>query len=311
MPLLDWEKTITCPYNPSHQITVERIQFHLVKCRKNHPTSDHVVCPYNASHHIPKPEEQYHISTCSDRKFVELTKYSYALERPGQHGNLTLPPPSIVQWGNSGLGVGEEDWEKEATVKQSYDPKKKASKTPVLRNLQGATPSQRKEFRAQEKIRIDNLQQAGLTDKVDLSYCKDDATVTKDQQGGGARQGVPRRDSNIPPLRRPALGQSDGVRPGSVTSALLAAHQGRVGSLGGEAGKGPGQQLRRPGSSLWREKVDVDTTKDTTDLDTTKDTLDVLDTTIDIDQRLNQLVLGKGRGKAVPLRRPSSLATFS
>ena len=26
MPLLDWEKTITCPYNPSHQITVERIQ---------------------------------------------------------------------------------------------------------------------------------------------------------------------------------------------------------------------------------------------------------------------------------------------
>ena len=26
MPVLDWEKTITCPYNPSHQITVERIQ---------------------------------------------------------------------------------------------------------------------------------------------------------------------------------------------------------------------------------------------------------------------------------------------
>ena len=26
MPVLDWEKTITCPYNPSHQITLERIQ---------------------------------------------------------------------------------------------------------------------------------------------------------------------------------------------------------------------------------------------------------------------------------------------
>ena len=50
-------------------------------------------------------------------------------------------------------------------MKKSYDPKKKASKTPVLRNLQGATPSQRKEFRAQEKIRIDALQ-AELGDKV-------------------------------------------------------------------------------------------------------------------------------------------------
>jgi len=305
MPLLDWEKTITCPYNPSHQITVERIQFHLVKCRKNHPASDHVVCPYNASHHIPKPEEQYHISTCGDRKFVELTKYSYALERPGQHGNLALPPPSNVQWGNSGPGVGDEDWEKEATVKQSYDPKKKASKTPVLRNLQGATPSQRKEFRAQEKIRIDNLQQAGSDDKIGLP--KDD--TTKDSTVHVARQGMPRRDSNIPPLRRPTIGgQSDGVRPGSVTSALLAAHQGRVGSLG-ELGV-PGQQLRRPGSSVWRDKVDVNTTRDTLELDTTKDTLDVLDTTIDIDQRLSQLTLGRGRGQPVPLRRPSSLATF-
>ena len=37
-------------------------------------------------------------------------------------------------------------------VKQSYDPSKKATKAPVLRNLQGATSSQRKEFRAKEKV---------------------------------------------------------------------------------------------------------------------------------------------------------------
>jgi len=201
--------------------------------------------------------------------------------------------------------VGDEDWEKEATVKQSYDPKKKAQKTPVLRNLQGATPSQRKEFRAQEKIRIDNLQQAGVDDKIGLP--KDDAT----KESTVSRQGMPRRDSNIPPLRRPTIGgQSDGVRPGSVTSALLAAHQGRVGSLG-EMGKVPGQQLRRPGSSVWRDNVDTNTTRDTLELDTTKDTLDVLDTTTDIDQRLTLLTLGRGRGQPVPLRRPSSLATFN
>ena len=31
MPLCEWEKTVTCPYNPAHQITIERIQWHLVK----------------------------------------------------------------------------------------------------------------------------------------------------------------------------------------------------------------------------------------------------------------------------------------
>ena len=31
MGLMPWEKTTTCPYNPSHQITVSRIQKHLVR----------------------------------------------------------------------------------------------------------------------------------------------------------------------------------------------------------------------------------------------------------------------------------------
>ena len=160
MPLCDWEKTITCPYNSAHQITIERIQWHLVKCRRNHPTSDHVICPYNASHHIPKPEEQYHMSTCPDRKIVELAKYSWAIERPGQHGDLSMPPPSHIGLRNSSAMqcAGDENWEKEATVKRSYDPKKKSTEAPVMRYLQGGTPAQRKEFRALEKVRIETLQ---------------------------------------------------------------------------------------------------------------------------------------------------------
>ena len=54
MGLMPWEKTTTCPYNPAHQITIERIQSHLIKCRRNHPNSNHVICPFNASHHIPQ-----------------------------------------------------------------------------------------------------------------------------------------------------------------------------------------------------------------------------------------------------------------
>ena len=44
------------------------LQFHLVKCRKNHAGSDLKVCPFNASHHVPAPEEAFHMKTCSDRK---------------------------------------------------------------------------------------------------------------------------------------------------------------------------------------------------------------------------------------------------
>jgi len=302
MPLCDWEKTITCPYNPSHQITVERIQWHLVKCRKNHPTSDHVVCPYNASHHVPKPEEQYHISTCSDRKIVELSKYSWAMDRPGYHGNLSMPPPSNVQWGHDETEGLEENWEKEATVKQSYDPKKKAIKAPVLRYVQGATPSQRKEFRAKEKVRLETMQQGGLDDSMNSS---------RDTEKGekSTRPSLLRRDSTstpVGPLRRPTTigvqGEGGNSRPGSVTSALLAATLGRgVGQLGQRLGSAP---LRRPGSILgWGEGAETNTSRDTESVggvDTTTDTLDA---------RLSQLALGRGRGllQQIPLRRPSGM----
>ena len=89
MPGLDWDRTITCPYNPSHQISAQRIQvstchsscrdrlsfqWHLVKCRKSHPGSDHVICPFNASHHVPRQEQEFHLTSCPDRKMVEVER---------------------------------------------------------------------------------------------------------------------------------------------------------------------------------------------------------------------------------------------
>jgi len=218
-----------------------------------------------------------------------------------------MPPPSSVPWGNGNNAEDgmEEDWEKEATVKQSYDPKKKASKTNVLRYVQGATPSQRKEFRAKEKMRLENMQQGGLDDSMNMSR---DTDKSKEVNKEKTRPSMLRRDSTstpVAPLRRPTLGlQTEGgsSRPGSVTSALLAATLGR-----GQPRVAPAQ-LRRPGGSIlgWGE-VDTNTTMDTVDMgesvvdggvDTTADTLD---------NRLSQLALGRGRGllQQIPLRRPS------
>lgn len=53
-----YEEKIICPYDRSHEIRRGRFQFHLQKCRKNHPCDEMVQCLYNASHVIPKVEEQ-------------------------------------------------------------------------------------------------------------------------------------------------------------------------------------------------------------------------------------------------------------
>ena len=287
MPVCDWERTITCPYNPSHQITVERIQWHLVKCRKNYPSSDHVICPFNASHHVPRPEKEYHMSVCSDRKMVEMEKYSLRSNSVHQQGNVNLPP-SVV----SDLPPCEEDWEKEATVRKSYDPSAKAKQSAVLRKLEGATPSQRKEFRAQERERLD------------LLNLRKEATGT----GGRPSHLVPRKENYIPglviqeTLRRPTL--SGNEWEGSSTecrSSLLATHMGRGSSL--QKAK---NQLRRPGSLVGNISLDTSAASCNglaTSLDTTKDTLDHA-----IDA-VGNLTLGRGKKMELkgrePLRRPS------
>ena len=58
----------------------------------------------------------------------------------------------------------EEDWEKEATVKESYNPYKMTASKQVLRKIEGATESERREFRDKEKVRLYELEKksAGL-----------------------------------------------------------------------------------------------------------------------------------------------------
>lgn len=229
MGLLPWEKTTTCPYNPAHQITVSRIQKHLVKCRRNNKDSEHIICPYNASHHIPKAEEQYHVAHCSDRKIVELANYSWALEKPGLHGNLEIPPSKPQKFdSNLFLGEEEEDWERDLSgaVLKSYDPQIKCQKSNVLRKLPGATPSERKKFYAAERKRHEELKSVEDNTKEDDS---------EEEEEGGFHSPRPSLFSQEPlvrpsTLKRPTIEKVEkGVemgaemipRPGSITSRLL------------------------------------------------------------------------------------------
>lgn len=314
--MLDWEKTITCPYNPSHQITVERIQFHLVKCRKNHAGSDLKVCPFNASHHVPAPEEEFHMKTCSDRKVVEMEKYSWSMQQPKQHGHLKLPV-------RAELPPSEEDWESEATVTRSYDPRAKAEKMQVLRKIEGATPSERKVFRALEKHRHEMLNEekkkGGPASKTKDDFSRESIAARAsnpffkqrmEKETGGAlrrptlmqsRQKEEEEEPSFGAPRRPTLSSTarsleEDEQPRGVRDSLLAAHLGRGRGL--PASKP--QQLRRPGSFM--QPPSLDTTELDSTMDSGRNTLDTRDTrnmSMDtLDMAINavgKLSLGRGR----------------
>jgi len=303
MGLCSFEKTITCPYNPAHQITMERIQFHLVKCRRNHPDTDHVICPYNASHHVPKPEEQYHISCCPDRKLVELAKYSWAMDKPGQHGYLEKPEPSRMNHAEvTSLMMMDENWETEATIKESYNPNTKCAKAQVLRKLPGATPSERRKFYASEKQRHDVIKE-----KEEKVVVQDDKTEDEQESFCTPRPSIIRSSLlHNDSLRRPSLlGQMSQAerksviaqaRPGPVTNQILSIINGGGG--------------RRPGSIL-QNQTDIssfaNTTHDTTfDLDTTRET-DVASEHQGERQKTTGYNNPIGMKPLPPLRRPSAM----
>lgn len=67
----DPEELCVCPYDPIHMVARKRMQYHLMKCRKNFNHHDYKTCPFNARHVVPKPEFEYHVRECPDRARVD------------------------------------------------------------------------------------------------------------------------------------------------------------------------------------------------------------------------------------------------
>lgn len=63
----DPDKLMVCPYDEAHMIKAKRFQYHLLKCRENHPEKDFVNCPFNAKHVMLRHELRQHVSRCPDR----------------------------------------------------------------------------------------------------------------------------------------------------------------------------------------------------------------------------------------------------
>jgi len=213
--------------------------FHLTKCRKNHANEAFVVCPFNALHHIPKPEEQFHLSTCGDRKSVELQKF---VEQEKPLLGSTLPN---VTYNNTDI-PNTENWELE-TVTGTYDPSAKAATMQVLRKIEGATPSQRKEFRMMERDRLGKLSQGLSCDSFSFDLDQTQTIPGLSSQQSADTGASLRRDSHTVPLRRPTIVQESAKPVEGNVSDLLRVHVGRGADTAGSRNAARSGELRRPG----------------------------------------------------------------
>ena len=124
-----------------------------------------VVCSWNSTHVLPKGELKEHERNCPDSlKFLRSSVSSSSVTTSSSFGSNDKSARWAIENQTEGHDEGralqeeEEDWEKEAVVKESYNPIMATEKKLVVRKFEGATPAQRKEFRKRERERIQKLE---------------------------------------------------------------------------------------------------------------------------------------------------------
>jgi hypothetical protein len=95
-PLQDF---VRCPYNMNHNVRFDRIQYHLMKCKKNYPDADFTICPFNASHHIPRINMDSHIKNCPNRpKRKEFSNQNFQDPNQDWYGKHIVFGSSLIPY---------------------------------------------------------------------------------------------------------------------------------------------------------------------------------------------------------------------
>ncbi|XP_057337701.1 uncharacterized protein LOC130675836 isoform X2 [Microplitis mediator] len=66
---------VTCPLDEVHRIRKSRVQYHLIKCLKNHKLTDKIKCPFNPLHIIYPNEIALYMLVCESKASVDLQMY--------------------------------------------------------------------------------------------------------------------------------------------------------------------------------------------------------------------------------------------
>uniref|UniRef100_A0A146KZI9 Gametocyte-specific factor 1 n=1 Tax=Lygus hesperus TaxID=30085 RepID=A0A146KZI9_LYGHE len=144
------EPTVVCPYNRAHAIIKSRMQFHLPKCRAQHPNMEKAVCPYNSTHVFNYVEMNYHKENCTDKRVVDSFVYHV--------GNFT-PPAGLQPVLNFEVQNNQEDdWDaNKPPVSVLDDVRNGIHEKGVLVSLIGAPKAERKAHRFHERLRYQHV----------------------------------------------------------------------------------------------------------------------------------------------------------
>jgi len=248
------DRLLDCPYNRSHQIRPERMQYHLIKCRKQYPEKNLIICPFNATHHVAKSEERKHMMSCPDRRIVDIQRYRFNEPTPGHHGDLSNPK----FYGSSKIPKEDPLPGSTAAAEAAKMKKKTVSGTTLMggrprsQSRDGATGTSIMDTTSVSSIGKDYLKKAGRVDILKDYIAERQRQMhmqqglvpqSKPSVGGGledmsslgnsleTRSGRRRRSASGErrPLRRPRASEDgtsagSGVIPRSVTPITAAAY---------------------------------------------------------------------------------------
>ncbi|XP_062578246.1 uncharacterized protein LOC134240159 [Saccostrea cucullata] len=144
----DPDKDEVCPYDKSHVFPAKRMQYHLMKCRKNHKGSSFATCPFNARHEMPKPELRFHLEICPDKAVIEpLLAYENS-KRNGEEGSMFRGCTDLPVYDDVTIN-SEENWDDEipSVARIGVDPQFFARQDHMI--IPGLTKSEKKKFAKQ------------------------------------------------------------------------------------------------------------------------------------------------------------------
>lgn len=98
------EKIVPCPFDPLHLIREGGLQYHIVRCMKNHP--GYMTCPYNACHRLKdRAAFERHLKVCENKDM--MLRDAIRDKCITKHGDVSETPIDV---GNSSWNTEEEDW---------------------------------------------------------------------------------------------------------------------------------------------------------------------------------------------------------
>lgn len=132
---------VSCPYNPAHRIQKYKLMSHIAKCKKSANTANKVECPLDKSHIVDQEHLKEHIATCPSL------------------GNLIDMSAGYNKKENDIImdkHMSSENWDEEPEV-QSYNPMEASASKQVIRCISGMSKAEKRKFRKNERMRVENL----------------------------------------------------------------------------------------------------------------------------------------------------------